>query len=283
MATFVNSATLTYNGNITNSNTVTGELLEVLSATKTAVTDSYGSNDRIAYVVSIVNTGTSAFTGLSLSDDLGTYTFGETTLTPLDYVDGSVLYYANGVLQATPAVTAGPPLTITGISVPAGGNATIIYEAQTNQYAPLGDAAEILNTVTVSGSGITELTAAETVTHESEPLLTISKAICPTTVTENGQLTYTFVIQNFGSRSAETTDEVVLTDSFNPILDPISVSFNAAAWTEGTNYSYDTTTGLFTTAADQITVPAATYTQDAETGVWVTTPGVSTLVVTGTV
>ena len=39
MATFTNQATLRYNGNIVNSNITTGELLEVLSATKTAVLD----------------------------------------------------------------------------------------------------------------------------------------------------------------------------------------------------------------------------------------------------
>ena len=37
MAVFTNQATLTYNGNVINSNITTGEILEVLSATKTAV------------------------------------------------------------------------------------------------------------------------------------------------------------------------------------------------------------------------------------------------------
>ena len=37
------------------------------------------------------------------------------------------------------------------------------------------------------------------------------------------------------------------------------------------------------TVAGQITVPAATYTQDPTTGVWTITPGVSILTVTGTV
>ena len=39
MATFTNFATLSYNGGTTNSNTVTGEILETLSAVKTAVLD----------------------------------------------------------------------------------------------------------------------------------------------------------------------------------------------------------------------------------------------------
>ena len=37
MATFTNQATLRYNGNVVNSNITTGELLEVLAASKTAV------------------------------------------------------------------------------------------------------------------------------------------------------------------------------------------------------------------------------------------------------
>ena len=73
------------------------------------------------------------------------------------------------------AVTQGPPLSITGISVPAGGNATVIYEAALNEYAPLGIEAAVTNTATVSGTGITPVTAAETVNAEAAPnLATVS-------------------------------------------------------------------------------------------------------------
>ena len=41
MASFTNFATLSYNGGTTNSNTVTGELLEALTVTKTAVVKNY--------------------------------------------------------------------------------------------------------------------------------------------------------------------------------------------------------------------------------------------------
>ena len=43
MATFTNQATLTYNGGTASSNITTGELLEVLTATKTAVVPTYRS------------------------------------------------------------------------------------------------------------------------------------------------------------------------------------------------------------------------------------------------
>lgn len=283
MATFTNQATLRYNGNVVNSNITTGELLEVLSATKTAVINNYSQGSDITYVINIVNSGTLPFTGIFVNDNLGEYTFGTDTLVPLNYVNGSAQYYLNGVLQPAPVVTAGPPLVISGLTIPANGVATIIYVADANQYAPLDLEGVITNTAVVSGGGITPITVTETVTAERGAKLTISKSICPTTVTENGRLTYTFVIQNVGNEPAVATDDVTVTDTFNPILSGLTVTYNDVAWTENINYVYSETTGEFATNAGQITVPAAEYTQDPVTGEWIIEPGVSVITVTGTV
>lgn len=283
MARFTNQAQLRYGNAIANSNIAVGEILEVLSATKTAVRSTYGQNDTVTYIVSIVNSGTSAINGLTVSDNLGAYAFNTATLTPLTYIDGTARYYVNGVLQNTPAVTAGPPLAITGISVPAGGNSVLVYETSVNQYTPLAASSTIDNTVTINGTGITAINATATVTADGSPLLTITKSVSPVPVTENGTLTYTFVIQNTGNTAATATTGATVTDTFNPVLSNLAVTFNGTAWAETTNYTYDETTGVFATQAGQITVPAATYTQDATTGAWEVTPGVSTLVVAGTV
>ena len=103
MAIFTNQAILSYRNGAVSSNIVTGEILEVLSVTKTAVVDTYRSNENVTYVVSIVNSGTLPYNGIVLTDDLGTYTFGDpaVTVTPLSYIDGSLLYYVNGALTAT--------------------------------------------------------------------------------------------------------------------------------------------------------------------------------------
>ena len=283
MATFTNQATLRYNGNIVNSNITTGELLEVLSATKTAVLDNYTQSSDITYVIQIVNSGIEAFSGLTITDNLGEYTFGTGTLVPLDYVNGSVRYYINGVLQTQPTTTAGPPLVISGITVPAGGVATIIYVARTNQFAPLGVEDLITNTAVIGGGGVTEITVTETVAPESEARLTITKTMSPTTITENGRLTYTFTIQNIGNVPAIVTDNVQVTDTFNPILSNLVVTFNGTPWSTPLNYNYSEVTGEFETVAGQITVPAATYTQNPVTGEWIIEPGVSVLTVTGTI
>lgn len=71
MATFTNQATLTYNGGTASSNITTGELLEVLTATKTAVVPTYRSGRPITYLITLVNAGTADLTGLTVADDLG--------------------------------------------------------------------------------------------------------------------------------------------------------------------------------------------------------------------
>ena len=283
MATFTNQATLTYNGTIINSNIASGEILEVLSATKTAVIPTYSQDSEVTYVINIVNAGATVYTGLTITDNLGAYPFGMTTLVPLDYVNGSVRYYLNGVLQPAPAVTVGTELVISGIGVPAGGVATIIYVATANEFAPLRTDDSVTNTAVIGGNGITEIVVTETVTPESDARLTITKTISPVTVTENGQLTYTFTIQNTGNVPITVSDSAVITDTFNPVLTGLNVNFNGVTWTEPVNYTYNELTGEFETNLGQITVPAATYLQDTTTGAWVTEPGVSVLTVTGTV
>ena len=284
MAIFSNQATLTYNGNTTNSNIAYGEILDVLVATKTSVEGTYTPGTLVTYVVTLRNTGTSTLTGLTVTDDLGGYDFGGTTIYPLTYEDGSVALFANGVPQAAPAVTAGPPLVISGISVPANGDVVLVYQARANEYANPAAESTIVNTVTVTGDGLSApITATATVTAEAAPELTISKSITPTQVVDNDRVTYTFVIQNSGNEAVVATDNAAITDTFDPILTALTVTFNGTAWTEGVQYTYDETTGLFTTNAGQITVPAATYTQDPVTGAYTVTPGIATLIVTGTI
>lgn len=283
MATFTNFATLSYNGGSLNSNTVTGEIIETLSASKTAVIDQYSANDSVTYVVTLINSGTVAVNNLTVTDDLGGYTFDTTTVYPLSYTENSIRYYINGVLQSAPTVTAGPPMTITGISVPAGGNAMLIYETSVTEFASPEVDATVTNTVTITGGGITTpVTAQEVITAVQNFNLQISKTLNPVVVTENGQITYTFVIENFGNTEAISTDNIVLSDTFDPVLSSINVTYNGTAWTQGTNYTYDDVTGLFTTTLGEITVPAATFTQNT-LGEWTITPGTAIISVTGTV
>lgn len=285
MAQFTNQASISYNGVTANSNIVTGEITQVLTASKTSVSGSYRRGEVLTYAVSISNTGSAPYTGLTVTDDLGAYTTGTTSVTPLTFAGDSVLYYVNGVLQAAPTVAAGPPLTISGISVPAGGNALIVYRAAANDYAAPGTGGSIVNTASVSGGGLTEpISASETVTADASALLSITKALNPTIVAENGQIVYTFTIQNSGAEAADAAAGLIVSDTFNPVLRaPITVTLNGESLSETGNYSYNAATGAFATTAGRVTVPAAAYEQDTATGLWTVTPGVAVLTVTGNI
>ena len=284
MAIFTNQATLSYNGNITNSNIAYGEILDVLVATKTAVEGSYTPGQLVTYVITLRNTGNAPLTGLVVTDDLGGYDFNGTTVYPLTYEDGSAALFTNGVPQAAPTVTAGPPLVFSDITVPADGDVVIVYQARANAYANPVAGGTIDNTVTVTGDGLSApITATETVGVAVEPMLSISKSITPTQVVDNDRVTYTFVIQNSGNQAVVATDNATVTDTFDPILTALTVTFNGVSWTQGVQYNYNEATGLFATIPGQILVPAASYTQDPVTGAYTATPGIATLIVTGTI
>ncbi len=68
----------------------------------------------MTYVVTLRNTGNVPLTGLTVTDNLGGYEFNGTTVYPLTYEDGSATLFTNGVPQPAPAVTAGPPMVVTG-------------------------------------------------------------------------------------------------------------------------------------------------------------------------
>ena len=284
MLTFTNQAALSYRNRVRYSNMTTGQIADALTLSKEALTAVYGPEDDVTYVVRLTNGGAADLTGLTLTDDLGGYDFNGTTLYPLSYVENSLRYYVNGTLQPAPTVTTGAPLVISGLTVPAGGNALILYEAAVTEYASPAEDGSITNTVTASGGGLTAPVAASAaITAQSEPELTITKALSPETVGADRQVTYTFTIPNEGNVPTAAGDDVTITDTFDPILADIAVTFNGTALTPGGNYTYDETTGVFATVPGAIDLPAATYTQDAVTGVYTAEPGEGILTVTGTI
>ncbi|MBQ8146278.1 MAG: hypothetical protein IJ039_05795 [Clostridia bacterium] len=278
MAQFTNQAQLTYGNVVTSSNVAVGEIVAVLSATKTAIRQEYNQGSAIAYIINIVNSGSTNVTGLTVSDNLGEYEFGVGTLVPLDYVDGTLLYFLDGTPQPAPQVSSENGLTVTGISVPANGNALLVYETNVNGYAPLNEGGTITNTVTITGE-CANVVASETVSAASAPQITISKSISPVPVSCGDRVIYTFLIQNTGASPLAATDNAVVTDTFNPIISDVTATLNGAP----VEFTYDEATGELATAQGAVTVPGATYTQDLTTGLWSITPGTATLVVTGTI
>ena len=283
MAAFFNRATLTYGTDSIISNTVSGEIVQTLAVSKTAASDVYLPGETLTYVISLVNSGATAITGLTVTDDLGSFTTPEgIVITPLTYVNGSLLYYVNGVLSPTPTITTDSPLVIGGISVPAGGNAVLVYNATVNPFAPLEAGSSITNTAIVGGDISTgDLSATETVNAAQTPILSILKSLTPETVTENGTLTYTLLIENRGN--VPVTGDLTVSDVFDPILENITVTYNGTVWTEGVEYTYDEASGSFSTVPGAITLPAASYTTAPSSGEIIVTPGNAVIRITGTV
>ncbi len=281
MPVFTNQASLIYNDVVIDSNIVTGEIIGALTAAKEALTGTYQQGDTVTYVISIVNSAATPYTELVITDNLGAYTAGTAIVRPLDYVDGSLAYYSDGTLTPASADADGDTLVISGINVPANGNAVVIYQARVNQFAPLAADAEITNTAVITGAGLAApITVTDTITAASAPQLSITKALSPETVVDNSEVTYTLTLQNMGNAPASG---IVVSDVFDPILTDITVTYNGIPWTEPTNYTYNETTGVFRTSAGQITLPAAQIVQDPETGAVSITPSTAVIRITGTI
>lgn len=285
MSTITNQATLSYNNVVTNSNVVTATVLDPLGASKTAVGAVYGPNDNITYIINVTNTSSITYSNLTISDNLGSYLLGASTIVPLSYVGGSALYYINGVPQTAPlTVNPGPPLVFSGITLTAGSNLIVVFQASVNEYAPLATGSQITNTAQITANNVTTpITVTETVLAQAAPMLSITKTMSPLSISDNEPVTYSFIIQNTGNTAITAADNVIVGDVFDPPISITGVTFNSADWVLNTNYSYNPSTGVFASLANQITVGAATYVQNPTTGVFTVSPGVSILNVTGTI
>ena len=281
MAVFTNQATLSYGGRSVNSNVTTGELVEALSLTKTAVTPAYAPEGSVTWVISLVNEGTEPVSGVTLTDDLGAYALGEETAYPLAYVEGSLLYYVDGVSRPAPAATAGPPLVIQGLEIPVGDSVMLIYQTEVTPFAPLGEGASVTNTVTAEGNCAGgPVTAGATVSADVTPRLSIAKSLSPERVSGCGEVTYTFLLQNAGG-AAGAEAEVAVADVFDPVLSGLAVTLDGQTM-DTAGYAYDAASGAFATVPGAVTVPGAAQAQTRD-GRWITTPGVAVLKITGTV
>lgn len=281
MATFYNQATLTYRGGTVNSNIVSATLTEAVTLTKTSTLDAYRVGQRMTYTVGIVNSSVSPISTVTLSDDLGGYAFGGGTVYPLNYVDGSATLLVDGVPTAV-TVTDTEPLTLSGFTLPAGGSAVVVYNADVTAFAPPAPDGQIINTVTVNGIGAA-VTATETVNAENGAVLTVIKEVEPDTVGADGLITYTITVQNLGNTEAGAEENAVISDVFDPILTITEVTLNGQPLVEGVDYTYNEATGEFATVSGRVTVPAATYDRDPVTGAYTVSPGSTVLTVSGTV
>lgn len=285
MATIENFATVSYtSGGVSAtkiSNLAQIDLDSSLSFSKITLGNTYTAGKAVTYILSVTNSSASAVTGITVTDDLGTFTEGTQELTPLTFTEPALLLINGQDASASLTVDDSTPgsVVFTIASLAPGATANIVYNAQPNQFAPLDQGSTVTNTAELtSDSDCAGGTATATVTVENAADIEVVKSMSPNPVICGETVTYTIRIYNYGNIAAE---DVVLTDTFVPAPENITVTRNGVVLI-GTDYTYVDGT-LTVPAVDGDTVPAATFTRDVTTGEVGVTPGVVEYVITGTI
>jgi uncharacterized repeat protein (TIGR01451 family) len=288
MATIENFATVRFtSGGVATtriSNLAEVGLESAVTFTKTAVGSNYNGNGIVTYILSAVNTSASPINNITVRDDLGTFVIGETTeVTPLEFISPAVLLLngrnASGELTTDTSVAG--EVTFTFPTLGAGSAANIIYNARVTEFAPLEEGSVIVNTATLeSDSDCADGSVTASVTVSSSADVTVTKQMSPNPVVCGDTITYTIRVYNYGNIPAE---DLVLTDTFIPAPTDITVTQDGVLL-PATGYNYvDGTLTIPPTGASPLTLPAATFSRDAETGEVIVTPGMIEFVITGTI
>ena len=276
-----NRASLTYSYGCkvcsTLSNTATTTLQGPLTVHKTALSSCYCGEPVITYVVSITNTTCSVLTGLTLSDDMGSYTAEDSCdcIAPIELC-GNAALYINGCYTFSPDACVGVNGTVFHLgNLGAADNAMLIYNVRPTDFFYPEQNACIRNTATVTADGISE-SACDTccISVGCFADVSIVKTMSPDPVTCGDQITYTFRIYNYGNLPAEN---IILRDSFSPAPRISSVRVNGET-VSTSSYTYDSVN--LNLPLDGVCVPAASYSRECG-GRVVKTPGLTTVTVTG--
>ncbi|MBQ1631907.1 MAG: DUF11 domain-containing protein [Clostridia bacterium] len=281
MATILNQANLTYTYGTTTetvaSNIAETEWNAALAAEKRVLEDAYREGSTLTYLISLTNDAAAPVENLVITDNLGAFTpaGAAAPVVPLTFA-GNATLFIDGVFSEELTPTPVPEgIRFTIPSVPANANALLIYQATANAYAPLAVGSEITNTATV---GETEpLTVSATVPVAEYADVSIEKEMRPNPITDGDTLTAIFTIENRGNTAATG---LVLTDDFPVSLSNVAVTVNGAPVTDFTFDGNSLT--LPASGATTLSVPKATFSVDA-TGAVSVTPGVLTIVLTGTI
>ncbi len=290
MATIItNRATVNYRFGTTSASAVSNVTSTVLNGfldiEKSSLSEQYRIGQEVTYIVTLTNNGNSALNNVTVIDNLGTYTNNGNGFTPLTYI-GPARLFINGAFDSLLTPSVGTANVVFEIdSIPAGGNAQMIYLARVNGFANGEVGSAITNTATADGDcdcpcDSENVSDSHTITAEAFAELRIVKSVCPNPVICGGELRYVIDLYNYGNIPAT---DVILTDTFEPALADIAVTVNGEAIPESDYIYIGGTLTLPSGEGSEITVPAANFVRNTVTGAIEVIPGHIQIIVTGTV
>ncbi|MDO5558613.1 MAG: hypothetical protein Q4F95_03345 [Oscillospiraceae bacterium] len=282
MAQFVTpKAVLTYDSSTVYSNEELFSISETLSLDVYTQVTKYKTGDMITYIIFIKNSDpTTDIYDLRVSSNMGAYSFSDTTLKPLVWDNKKIRIYTSYGRYHIFDVRENP-FTISPLNLLADSTMKILYHTFVNHYAPLAPDAQIENIFTLSDKDNNVLdTESNIITCDTSTNLKIYQNMDDYTILPEKQMKFYFTIVNSGA-AADRNANVVFKDYFPPDFNIIYVKFNNTDWSNYYHYHYNKSSGFFITADSQITVDAAEYKQDPDTGIWTIAPQKSTLEICG--
>jgi uncharacterized repeat protein (TIGR01451 family) len=182
-------------------------LLSTPALTVTKVSEYLGGGslqpgERISYTIAISNGGSTAATGVVVSD-----TFPANT----EYVADTIAI--SPPAAGTPGTLSTQPVIASGLTVTAGSWVTVTYAVTASATAP--DETEIVNTASVTSSQVATPTMATVVdTVDVLPDFVVLKNASPTSVLESGA-TVTFAVEIINFNDSESLTIDLLTDNIH--------------------------------------------------------------------
>jgi uncharacterized repeat protein (TIGR01451 family) len=167
-------------------------LAPVLHITKAAAPDPVEAGDHLTYTLTYSNTGNTAATGTTITDELDAN---------VSYVDAWPL--PDGGLPDAPF------WTVSDVAPGERRQVTITVSVA----RPLVNGTTLTNVGWISADHVAPMSALVTTTVHSRPVLTITKKDYPDPVTAGGTLRYTFVFTNSGNENATS---VSITELYDP-------------------------------------------------------------------
>lgn len=283
MGKFVNQTQLTFGNNIIKSNIVEGEILEALIGNKVTLTDQYLFDSVITYFINLTNNSERDISSINIEDNLATYTINNNEYTPLDYIDGSSKLFINGKEEQNLDIVKNKHNVIfKNITLKKNQTITLVYQGKINSYAPLGENNIIINKAKINYPNMTDSLVLESqLCYSNKANIKLEKSIDKTVYKIGEKIKHVIKILNYGINDLSLINNLTIKETFSPIIKNIEVTYNGVKWTNGVNYSYNSTSGNFITLSNQIALFKAKITKNENTNQYNLIPSFATLIIEG--